>query len=127
MSISFSPSQTAAIQACLSVSEALEYEECTYLPRVYHDLRRAFVFSDTHGYWQKLDAYTLTGKDASSLQDAIDEDLTSNIELTVRAWYRFRNEFASYTGGRRNLASVRKYHKLLVDTLVPFKSILEGF
>lgn len=40
--------------------------------------------------------------------------------LVERAFARFSREFAAYSQGQSPLREVRRYHRLLIDTLAPF-------
>jgi len=108
MSISFNPSQTRIILACE------EYARASRLVEIAHT-------SDTLSACLEFVRTLQELKDAGGLEGQQMTRVTSEAQLVSRAWHRFLREFDAYRQGSSRMSMVRMYHRLLIDTLAPFK------
>jgi len=132
MSISFTPSQLHVIAYALTEAEFLAGDEYTSEHRF--DLYEAFRAYCATGAVPRITAAMLQkfpGSQASheaivawfKLDSTVESAFDSQVNLVSRAYARFRKEFVHYREGKGGLGMVRKYHALLLDTLVPFLSM----
>lgn len=131
MSISFTPDQVHVLQACLSVESYLAScgrEPNQDAPEVYFNLRRSLVFGPLE-YFRVLDRAAISGSaaQADEATRVVNHDFHSYVNCVSRAYGRFRKEVDCYRDRGVKLAVVRKYHRLLLDTLTPFSYDVEGF
>lgn len=125
MSISFTPSQVNVIQACLNTHDFQTGGE--YTSASYHDLRRAFVFGPGRYDLIIEGIFREGGTVDVKLDYKIECEFEAAVTLVAQAYARFRKEFSYYRAKRCGLSEVRKYHRLLIDTLAPFNDDVEGF
>lgn len=111
MSISFSPSQ-------------VELLLMLFTSRKFEDLEGVTLFEDEIRSLYRLEMPEFAARNVNRAKYdnfcSWERSLEACCQNVLRAYARFVNELESYKAGRKNLAAVRLYHRMVIDSMAPF-------